>query len=74
MWGPLSRGNFTGDNCLRVIISGQLFYGANDLEGNNQGDKFWGAIAPPRIIAPKENCPGGNYPVPVVNFVLCPKF
>ena len=28
MWGPLSRGNFTGDNCLRVIISGQLFYGA----------------------------------------------
>ena len=27
IWGPLSRGNFSGDNCLGVIVSGQLFCG-----------------------------------------------
>ena len=26
--GLLSRGNFTGDSCLRVIISGHLFHRA----------------------------------------------
>ena len=53
-------------NCLGVIISGQLFYGAiASCQGLISGEAiFWGAI----ILGggggncPGINCPWGNYP------------
>lgn len=75
--GSLSRGNFPGENCLRVIISGQLFckatvwaptvqgliiWGGGDYRGGNfLGDSYPGAI----ILGanfPEGNYRGGNCP------------
>ena len=66
IWGPLSRGNFRGDNCLGVIISGQLFcdiftyinYSAAIIVPGRQ--LFGGAIIREAIIL-GGNCPGTNY-------------